>query len=181
MIIIALGNEGLKYKNTRHNAGWLVVDEYDLSWEYNKYSQSLESVRDDVVFVKPQTMMNNSGLSAVWYTQKYNEKQLVILYDDIDLPIGSIRIAFDRGDAGHNGVKSIVDSLGRRDFVRIRIGIAPKKEDGTTLIPEDKKSFVLKNFSENDLQTIYRLAPKILEILKTIRKDGYQEAMNRFN
>ncbi len=179
MIIIALGNPGEKYHTTRHNAGWLVVDEFVDDWTINKYANSLEKKVDDLVYVKPETFMNNSGQSLGWYLKEYgvhdDGEKIVVIHDDIDLPLGSVRICFDRGDAGHNGVRSIMSHFGSQAFVRIRIGVLQISKDLST--PE----FVLEKFSQEELKVIKALAPKVKAIVETIQKDGHEKAMNVFN
>lgn len=183
MIIIGLGNPGAKYMYTRHNAAWLVFDEWNLDWEINKYAESMDVRDGSFVFVKPQTFMNESGKSVVWYQKEsgLSPEDFVVVYDDIDLPIGKVRVSFDRSSGGHNGVKSIEQSLGASAFIRVRIGIAPVSDDGTLQTPESRKSFVLKDFSTKDLETVRNLAPKIQSILETIETKGYVEAMNKVN
>lgn len=183
MIIIGLGNPGIKYVHTRHNAAWLVFDEWNLDWQTNKYAESLESKDGSFVYVKPQTFMNNSGRAVSWYQKEYGlaSEDFVVVYDDIDLPVGSVRVSFDRSSGGHNGIKSIEDALQNRNFIRVRVGIAPVDEEGVLQTPESRKSFVLKDFSSKDLETIKNLAPKIQSILEIIETKGYLEAMNKVN
>jgi len=183
VIVFGLGNPGEKYIHTRHNAAWLVFDTFGLEWQVNKYAESLEAKSEEIVFVKPQTFMNNSGRSVSWYQKKYEiqTENVVVVYDDIDLPIGTVRISFDRGSGGHNGIKSIEEALQGRGFVRVRIGIAPRNEDGELQNPESRTVFVLKNFSLQDIETIRGLGSRVLDALKTIEEKGYVVAMNRFN
>lgn len=183
MIIIGLGNPGEKYVHTRHNAAWLVFNEWNLAWSPNKYAQSLEAKEGSLVFVKPQTFMNESGVSVGWYCKEFelSPEDFVVMYDDVDLPLGSVRISYDRSSGGHNGIKSIEQSLGTSAFIRVRIGVAPVSDDGTLQTPESRKSFVLKDFSTKDLETVRNLAPKIQSILETIETKGYVEAMNKVN
>jgi len=183
MIIIALGNHGNEYTTTRHNAGWLVVDQFGLEWNINKYAESLDARDADFIFVKPQTFMNRSGQSALWYKKEHNleGKDFIIVYDDVALPIGTIRISYDRSSGGHNGIKSIESGLGTAEFVRVRIGIAPINEEGDMQTLENRKDFVLKNFSIQEQKTLISLSPRIKEIVSSIKHDGFMEAMNRFN
>lgn len=183
MIIIGLGNPGTKYVHTRHNAAWLVFDEWGLDWGANKYAESTEAKEGTFVFVKPQTFMNESGRSVVWYQKEFglSPEDFVVVYDDVDLPVGTVRISFDRSSGGHNGIKSIEQFLGTSAFIRVRIGIAPVLDNGTLQTPESRTSFVLRDFSAKDLDVVRNLAPKIQSILETIETKGYVEAMNRFN
>lgn len=183
MIVVALGNPGEKYENTRHNAGWIIFDELGLDWRTNKYAESLEAQDGDMLFVKPQTFMNESGRTVSWYQKDKNLKpeNFVVLYDDVDFPVGKMKISFDRSSGGHNGIKSIEQYLGSREFVRIRVGIAPLAEDGKAVTPANRKSFVLKGFSEEALEAIRALTPKVRDALIIIQEKGYVEAMNEFN
>lgn len=183
MIVVALGNPGEKYENTRHNAGWIIFDELGLDWQINKYAESIESRDGDILFVKPQTFMNESGRTVSWYQEdgEVKPQNFVVLYDDVDLPVGKMKISFDRSSGGHNGIKSIEQHLGSREFVRIRVGIAPLGEDGSAITPANRKSFVLKGFSEDALEAIKSLAPQVRKALIAIQEKGYAEAMNQFN
>jgi len=133
--------------------------------------------------VQPQTFMNESGRSVLWYMRKREEKpeHLVVVYDDVDLPVGSVRVSFNRGSGGHNGIKSIEQAFGTPAFTRIRIGVARKNEEGNALLPESRKDFVLSSFSVEDKKEIKSLSDKVMKIIKTIQKDGVEKAMNEFN
>ncbi len=183
MIIALLGNPGKKYEDTKHNAAWIVSEAWSLDWKENKYAESLEAEKEGLVFVRPQTFMNESGRSVFWYLTKREEKpeDIVVVYDDVDLPIGSIRVSFNRGSGGHNGIKSIEQVLGTPAFTRIRIGVAGKSEEGNALLPESRKDFVLSAFSQDEKKTIESLSDKVMKVLLTIQKDGYEKAMNEFN
>ncbi len=183
MIIVLLGNPGKQYENTKHNAPWLVAETWNLDWQENKYAESLEASEGTRVFIKPQTFMNESGRSVLWYVKKQNipGSDIVVIYDDVDLPVGSVRVSFNRSSGGHNGIKSIEEVLGTPAFVRIRIGVARSDEEGRALLPESRKDFVLSSFSQEDQKTIKALGDKVIKILDTISSDGYEKAMNTFN
>lgn len=183
MIIALLGNPGKGYENTKHNAAWIVSDAWSLDWKENKYGESIEAEKDGFVFVKPQTFMNESGRSILWYLKKRDEKpeNVVVVYDDVDLPVGTVRVSFNRGSGGHNGIKSIEQTLGTPEFTRVRLGVARKNEEGKALLPESRKDFVLSSFSQDDKKEIESLSEKVMNILLTIQKDGYEKAMNEFN
>ncbi len=166
-IIVGLGNLGPKYADTRHNVGFYALellektlnkDDIKLNWKEEKKLKSItakfEYNGEQTLFVKPTTFMNLSGkaVSKILSYYKSDTKDLSIIYDDIDLEIGTIRIR-DKGSAGtHNGMKSIIQELGTNEFKRIRIGI----ESRGTLAPEirDLSSFVLSKFSEEELKII---------------------------
>lgn len=192
-LILGLGNPGEKYLKSRHNVGFILLDEIlgDV-FVYEKYSDADVFKDGDCIFAKPKTYMNNSGVSAKYLSQKNSIpfENIIVLHDDIDLPFGSVRLVFGSGAGGHNGVKSISENIGTNDFIRIKIGIAPTDEDGKAIKPkpgifQSQKSavanFVLKDFSKNDLEKLKSLSGKIKEIIDTIKTSGYLQAMNKFN
>ncbi len=132
--IVGLGNPGEKYKNTRHNIGWTVLD-YFIENEglpglvdSAKYAGSMSTGvvnGQEVTILYPNTFMNKSGSAVRKLVPKEEAEKLVVVYDDVDLPVGDIKVSVGRGAGGHNGVASIIESLGSKDFVRVRVGIAP--------------------------------------------------------
>jgi len=193
--IVGLGNPGDKYKNTRHNIGWSVLDyirrKFDLPdvFESNaKSSRISEGVLGDkeVTLIYPSTFMNNSGAAVVKFVKKGEAEKLIVLHDDIDLPFGQIMIVKGRGDGGNNGVKSIIQKLGTKDFVRIRIGIAPTSFwSGKTKRPAGGgplERFVLKNFSTAEKKQMTSVLEKVSEALSVIvQTESVADAMNKFN
>jgi PTH1 family peptidyl-tRNA hydrolase len=196
-LIIGLGNPGEKYLKSRHNAGFILLDEIvGDNWDDDKYGKALvfrgKISEHEALFVKPMTFMNNSGVSVKTLREKYavDPENIVVIHDDIDMPFDSIKVVFERGDGGHNGIKSITNSLNTNKFIRIKIGIAPIGENGEATKPKagfftSQKSavsrYVLKDFSKGDLERLKFSAPKTKEILETIVKEGYLKAMNKFN
>jgi PTH1 family peptidyl-tRNA hydrolase len=183
--IIALGNIGEEYKNIRHNVAWIICDELinKDSWQENKYVPAdLASTRiesEDILFVKPHTFMNKSGDTLPYLQKTYGTKleDLIVIHDDIDLPISTIKISYDRGDGGHNGVKSIMGATGSKEFTRIRVGVSITDETGTLRKPD-----VLGDFSKEDLKTIKEtLAPRVGKIISTLATSGLQKAMSLYN
>jgi peptidyl-tRNA hydrolase, PTH1 family len=179
-VIVGLGNPGDKYKFTRHNVGWLAVDELakqqNGTWETNKKFNAEVCKIDDVLLVKPLTFMNNSGktVQAVLFYYKLLPKTLgvvtkkasdltgilTVIHDDLDLDLGTYKKSVDSRSAGHNGVQSIIDYLKTKNFNRIRIGIS---SEARGQIPADK--FVLQKFGERELATINKLIPQIISQL----------------
>jgi len=195
-LIVGLGNPGEKYQKNRHNAGFLVLDFLYSGFEGDKYADAL--IKKDILegrealFLKPQTFMNDSGKSVSYLKEKYEiqDENILVIYDDLDLPLGDIRVSFDRGDGGHNGIKSIASHLGSKAFTRVRIGIAPKDEEGRAIKPKGGfftpaskavSNFVLKDFSQNDLDKLKELSQKVEKIIKTFVKEGREKVMNEFN
>ncbi len=151
-LLFPLGNFGEKYEHTRHNAGRFVYNKLKEKKLLSEFLDNKENILE--VFV-PKTFMNESGESLKDYIKNKNieKENVIIIYDDKDLEIGDIRIAKDRGDGGHNGIKSIIESLGTKDFFRIRIGIAPTGTGKDGLIPphgDIVQKYVLGNLTEEE-------------------------------
>ena len=170
-IIIALGNPGQQYENTRHNAGFIIADELQKSlgfsdFEKNSKFDALVCEKnlggEKILLAKPQSFMNNSGqvVKKMLDFFKIPKENLMVLHDDLDIELGAFKISTDSSAAGHNGVQSIIDNLGSQQFKRIRLGIegAEKKKD--RIIPGEV--FVLQDFSKEELELIKKLAKKIV-------------------
>ncbi len=165
-IIAGLGNPGAEYEKTRHNTGRIIVDlfrrKHDLpDWESDQKLKALTSAgKVDGVAVKlilPETMMNASGRSLVPLVKSAKAaKQLLVVHDDLDLPLGTFKISFDRGSGGHRGVESVMKSLKTRAFWRLRVGVSPKKK--ITASPERVVDFILGKFRPAELATLEKLA-----------------------
>jgi len=191
--IVGLGNPGEKYQNTRHNIGWMVLDilvsraglpPAVLSARYSGKVSAGQLEQQDVMVLYPDTFMNNSGRAVKKLVPSVETDHLVVLHDDVDLPLGQVRVSFGRGSGGHNGIASIIDSLGTKDFIRVRLGIAPTSLfTGLIKRPVGEKmpKFVLGNFSARELVKVKGVGKAVLEAVVTILNDGYMMAMNRFN
>jgi len=183
-VIAGLGNPGKKYHYTRHNVGFLVVDilseKYNINITQIKHKALIGTgmIEDKkIILVKPQTFMNNSGESirevVEWY--KIPLQQLIIIYDDMDLPLGKLRIR-SKGSAGtHNGMKSVIYHLQSENFPRIRVGIDKNPEGIDTI------DYVLGEFSKDEKKIIFDSLIKAAEAAVTIITAGINEAMNMFN
>ncbi|OGZ21766.1 MAG: hypothetical protein A3D46_00675 [Candidatus Nealsonbacteria bacterium RIFCSPHIGHO2_02_FULL_43_13] len=152
ILITGLGNPGKEYEKTRHNVGFRVIDEL------------AKEKPNDIVLLKPQTFMNNSGeaVSKAVNFYKIKPADLWVIHDDIDLLLGELKISKNRGSAGHKGVDSIIKKLGTRDFNRVRIGICPAEGK-----PEAVEKFVLQNFTKTEEKIIQEIIPKIIDLLKS--------------
>jgi len=179
IILIGLGNPGEKYKNTRHNVGFMAIDAFAkqnnlADFELQKKSNALISKNEDVVLVKPQTFMNESGKSVKQILSNTNSSNLVVIHDDIDLPIGKIKIVKERGSAGHKGVESIINNIGNDGLIRFRIGIAsPHKTEAIKV--------VLENFSAGEQKILDETIQKVVSALDMYIKDGLDKTMNEYN
>ncbi|QQS60494.1 aminoacyl-tRNA hydrolase [Candidatus Falkowbacteria bacterium] len=179
-LIIGLGNPGKKYESTRHNIGFMVLDElarqHNLSWQEDTKNKALIAKGTDYVLVKPQTFMNLSGETTakllryyhllprtIFGTKKDSDLTavLTIIHDELDVPFGKYKVASNSSSAGHNGVQSIIDHLKTKNFQRIRIGI---NNESRKNIPGDK--FVLQRFNDDEIKQIEKLLPEILSKIK---------------
>lgn len=182
--ILALGNPGNQYAKTRHNAGWIIADTLfpHENWHENKYAHAelaaVEIGATTCTIAKPLTFMNESGKTADYFITKESiqPENLIVMYDDLDLPLGKFKISFDRGSGGHNGIKSIETHLGSREFIRIRIGISRVLETGDVIKPN-----VLGNFDANELILLQKTSEDIKKAISVIFTDGKEKAMTLFN
>ena len=177
-LIVGLGNPGIEYQLTPHNLGFLTVDRLadELKVKVkNRQGRALTAKavigNEDVVLAKPETFMNLSGMAVRELVEKLEispEADLIVIYDELDLPMGTIRIRERGSSAGHNGMKSIIGALGTQEFLRVRIGIAPEKK-------------ILKPFRKSQLKTVDEMLDTAAEAVRVILTDGRAAAMNRFN
>ena len=183
-LIAGLGNPGDKYKNNRHNIGFQIINTYLTYFSQNKFVDKFDSEYTSINFrenklhlLKPKTFMNESGkaINKCISFFKIPLENLIVIYDEMDLSTGNVRIKFGGGSAGHNGVKSIISCLGSEKFTRIRIGI------GKPINKEKINSYVLSNFSNNELNLFNEIKTNIKYIIEDIVSEGLPFAMNKFN
>lgn len=184
-VIVGLGNPGRKYENTRHNAGFMVLDalasKYGIRLTEKKHKAlcgtgAIEGVK--VLLVKPQTFMNLSGESVGEIMNFYKlspEDELLIIYDDISLAPGNIRIRKRGSAGGHNGIKSLIAHLGTQEFMRIRVGVGEKPSGW------DLADYVLGHFSEEDNTALEKTMPDIMQAAVLIMQGNIDKAMNDYN
>lgn len=188
-MIVGLGNPGKEYENSRHNAGWMAVDELqrEVKGEPFKEEKKFKALISDanymgerLILVKPLTFMNLSGeaVQAVSAFYKVDPGDILCVYDDLDTPFGSIRIRARGGAGTHNGMKSMVQQLGE-GFPRLRIGIESRGEKAP--IEHETTSFVLGKFNKNERLTLSKMMKKCAEAVKTWISDGIEASMNGFN
>jgi peptidyl-tRNA hydrolase, PTH1 family len=191
-LIIGLGNPGIEYQFTPHNAGFLAVDriaEYCNATIANRRGRALTGkaklAGEEVLLAKPETYMNLSGLSAAALVRELEipvpSQDLIVIYDELDLPLGTIRIR-ERGSAnGHNGVKSISGALGTEEWLRIRIGVGkPPLEDGRE-IKSGGKDFLLSPMRKQELAVLDEVLDRVRAAVEAILTRGVSAAMNEFN
>ena len=183
-VIIGLGNPGKEYENTRHNMGFRAIDvlssDENIEISRNKFHALIGRGRiagKKVILVKPQTYMNRSGQAAREAAMYFDvpSQNLIVIYDDIDLPTGSIRIRKSGGAGTHNGMKSVVEQLGTKDFVRIRIGVGGAEEG------EDLVDRVIGKVPKAEQELLDEAACEAAKAAKDIITDGVDNAMNRHN
>ena len=181
-VVVGLGNPGKKYEKTRHNVGFDVIDilakEYNISVTKIKHKALIGEGRvgtEKVLLVKPQTYMNLSGesLRAIMDFYKLSNEDVLVLYDDISLEVGRIRIREKGSAGGHNGIKSIIAHLGSDIFSRIKIGVGQPKSD---LV-----NHVLGKFSKEEREVLEETLKAVVDSVEVIIKTDTKEAMNRFN
>ena len=183
-LIVGLGNPEEEYNRTRHNMGFhtinKIANQYNLEIKKNKFHGLYENAiieNQKVIFVKPQTYMNLSGNCVKEFVEFYkieNDK-IIIIYDDMDIEPGQIKIRKKGSSGGHNGMKSIIEMLGTEEFPRIRIGI------GRPQYKDDKINYVIGEIKEEDVEKLEKGVDKAREAVIEILKNGIDTAMNKFN
>ena len=187
-VILGLGNPGREYAMTRHNVGWWVVDHLARAWEFDGWkrdgdalvaSGALGSVRTRLV--KPQTFMNLSGAVLRPYTRRPTwtpASDLLVVVDDVALPLARVRLRASGSAGGHNGLKSVEGALQSREYPRLRIGIAPRDAQRRAGSLAD---FVLDTFDADERAVILERMPVLTDAIETFVRDGIAAAMNAFN
>lgn len=184
LLVVGLGNPGTKYNHTRHNIGFMVLDYLaeragavfkESKWAADLVKTSLGA--KSILLAKPTSYMNLSGrpVGSIASFYRISPEKIVVIHDDLDLEVGRVKIAFDRGAGGHNGIKSIIECLGTREFTRIRVGI------GRPEVHLSSSSFVLSKFGKNELDDISRVFSLVEEGINIIADNGVAAAMNHVN
>lgn len=189
-IIAGLGNPGEEYENTRHNTGRIMIEHFRKAndfpeWKEDKKNKALVSKEGGVLLLEPNNFMNNSGKSVAPFvkTLKAAEKTIVI-YDDIDLPLGVIKISFNRSSGGHNGLGSIIKSLKTQEFVRVRVGVSKMSAKGVAKKPKGEEAvlkFLLGAFKKDEMLELKKVAKRVNDALLSIMNEGREKAMGEFN
>ncbi len=191
--IVGLGNKGEEYENTRHNIGWLVLHEFMRAQHFpsaisrSAYAGVISEgtvAGREVRVLFPHTFMNHSGSAVKKVLQDGTAiTDLIIVHDEIDLPLGEVRISVGRGAGGHNGIKSIIDTLGSKDFARVRVGIGEKNIFGILKRPhgEALSNFVLGVFKKREEEKLQEVNEKVHRAILEIIQNGVEKAMNICN
>jgi len=190
-LIVGLGNPGRHYVNNRHNVGFKCVDlfarEHGIPLTQRRARSKLgtgEIADTKIVLAKPQTFMNLSGeaVSALVRRYKLSAKNILVIYDDLDLPLGKIRIRERGSSGGHNGLKSIISHLGTQEFPRIKVGIAPHEGNDSSSAPKvEAIEHVLSNFTEAEKTVMREVYSKVAAAIECILTEGLAAAMNKYN
>jgi len=189
-IIAGLGNPGEEYENTRHNTGRIMIEYFRKAndfpdWKEDKKNKALVSKNGSVLLVEPNHFMNNSGESVSPFVKslKAAEKTIVV-YDDIDLPLGVIKISFNRSSGGHNGLGSIIKSLKTQEFVRVRVGVSKMSVKGVAKKPKGEEAvlkFLLGSFKKDEMLELKKVAKRVNDALLAVMNKGREKAMGEFN
>lgn len=191
-LIVGLGNPGDKYRKTRHNLGFEVLDEY-VKHEYGSASIWLsdpnlksEILKEgDFIFAKPETFMNNSGLAVRILSTAFEiaPEDVIVIHDDLDLPLGKIKVRIGGSAGGHHGIESIIGALETDQFIRLRAGIGNLKTKSSEHKEAhvDTNKFVLEGFLHSEKSSVKRMIKQSVEALKFILDEGLTFAQNQFN
>jgi PTH1 family peptidyl-tRNA hydrolase len=187
-VIVGLGNPGREYAGTRHNVGWWVIDHLADVWRFDGWKKDGEAhVTTGTVhgkrvrLVKPQTYMNLSGNVLVRYARRpfwTAAQDLMVISDEVQLPVGRYRFRSKGSAGGHNGLKSVEGQLGTREYARLRVGVGPADEDRKVSVLHD---YVLGNFGKAEAATVRELLPVFVEALELWVAEGILPVMNRYS
>lgn len=192
--VVGLGNKGSEYENTRHNTGRSILISLAkknkfADWKYDKILDAQKAKGEiggeTFTFILPETFMNKSGKSvkALKLSVKELEK-CVVVYDDLDMPLGKIKLSFNRGSGGHNGVKSIINHVKTEAFPRLRVGVSPHTPGGKIKKPSSEKevlNFLMKTFTPKEMEEFKKVTKNIGEALTLISEKGHMIAANEIN
>ena len=188
-VILGLGNPGRKYEATRHNVGWWVLDHLADVWHFEGWKRDGEAFTSTATvrgvrtrLVKPTTYMNLSGAVLKTYVRRAfwaAPKDLLVVVDDVALPVGRYRLRARGSAGGHNGLRSVESALGTQDYARLRIGVGPSEERKN--VYHDLADFVLAPFARDEREDIIALMPKFELAIETWLREGVERAMNAIN
>lgn len=193
-VVVGLGNPGGEYENTRHNTGRMAVAQFVKAkkigeWKVDAKAKALVArgivERSLAVFVLPETFMNKSGSALTKFVKSMKAAEnLLVVYDELDLPLGTMKISYDRGSGGHKGIESIMRAVKTKKFWRIRIGVSPSTASGELKKPLGDKvvsDFILGVFKPHEFGVLKTVFKRVEHALETIILEGPMRAMNQFN
>ena len=179
-LIVGLGNPGKEYEKTRHNVGFMCVDNFvdNLKWSEKLSGLITESSYngEKIIFLKPTTYMNESGYAVKKVMDYYNLdiKDILVIFDDMDLDLGNLKIKVNSSSGGHNGIKSIISHLKSESFARVKIGISHNRNI-------DTKNYVLGKFSKYEMDILNPVINKTKDIIESFINNGIEKTMNIYN
>jgi len=183
-LVVGLGNPGERYRRTRHNVGFMVIDELAARWGAGRgrvdgeaWTAAAERGAEALVLGKPLTFMNRSGVAVerLLASAGQGPEALVVVLDDAALPLGQIRVRPRGSHGGHNGLRSVLDVLGSDEFARVRVGISRGEP------PEDLADYVLSEFPQEDVLVVQEMVGAAADAVECLLEEGTEAAMNRFN
>lgn len=193
-LIVGLGNPGEEYAETRHNVGRIMLEEFRKKYDFpvlekDKTLKALISKgswhKDKLILLAPDNFMNVSGKSVAPLVKNAKEaERTIVVYDDLDLPLGTIKISFNRSSGGHKGVESIIKALKTPAFVRVRVGICPVTPSGKPRKPKGDGAildFIVGPFKKPEQEVVKKTAKKVVAVLDTILSEGRIKAMGEVN
>lgn len=183
-VIVGLGNPGLRYRETRHNVGFKVIDELRKRHKLeriikSKYFKGWEIKIENffIILCKPKTFINESGIAVKNIIERFNleTEDLIVVHDDMDIPVGKIKIVSGKGAGGHKGVISIIENISSRDFIRVRVGIGGRETDTSYI------DYVLSPFLPHEIEIMKNSIKKAADACEVIIRSGIEKAMTEFN
>ncbi len=193
-VVVGLGNPGQEYESTRHNAGRLAVERFAKdsaldAWKIDAKSKLTVAkgtvAGESVVCVLPDTYMNKSGAAVLKYVKSVKAaEKMIVIYDDLDLPLGVLKMSFDRGSGGHKGLESVMRAVKTKKFTRIRIGVSPVTAKGVAKKPHGEEAvlkFILQKFKPSDMEELKPIFKRASAATKASIEQGPLVAMNEFN
>jgi PTH1 family peptidyl-tRNA hydrolase len=191
-LILGLGNPGEEYRDTRHNVGFRVVEELARRWEVpanglecnalvGRFAAGNEGELGDVLLARPQTYMNRSGWAARCFAERHelDPAAVLVIYDEVNLPLGKLRLRRGGSPAGHRGLESVIENLRTAEIPRLRLGVAP--EEGKPAGGEDLADFVLSPFAAEEREAVEEMIRRAAEACEAWVREGIDAAMGRFN
>jgi len=193
-LIVGLGNPGREYENTRHNAGQMMLDAIAERFKFKDAKESAKAKGTErsgeiagkkVILLAPGEFMNNSGRSVKPYIKTPKDlERLVVIYDELDLPFGRIKLSYGRSAGGHNGLDSVIKALKSKDFLRIRVGITPATPGGKLKKPQGEQEvvdFILGKFSKKENEALEKVGKTVGNAVEAFIEEGREAATGRFN
>jgi len=192
--ILGLGNPGEEYDGSRHNVGKMSVETLRkildfADWQENKKNKVSVSIgklgKHELILIRPEVFMNHNGkILSSYVKSKKDAERLIVIYDELDLPMGKMKLSFGRSSGGHKGVESVIKTIKTKDFLRIRIGISPSTTKGVAKKPSGEEAvikFILGKFKPAEVDILKQEFKKIVDTVQTFLEEGKEMTMSKFN